>query len=59
MSQVEESQVRQAVIGVALLVCGTICFASKSILMKRAYAQGATSAAVLLFRHSYSLCFEF
>ncbi|MGM0862604.1 hypothetical protein [Bacillus atrophaeus] len=47
MSQVEESQVRQAVIGVALLVCGTVCFASKSILMKRAYAQGATSDAVL------------
>lgn len=47
MSPVEESQVRQAVIGVALLVCGTVCFASKSILIKRAYAQGATSDAVL------------
>lgn len=59
MSQVEESQVRQSVIGVALLVCGTVCFASKSILMKRACAQGVTSDAALFFRHSYSLCFEF
>ncbi|MEC1355219.1 DMT family transporter [Bacillus sonorensis] len=40
----------QAAAGICFIVCGTMSFASKSILVKWAYEQGAAPEAVLLYR---------
>lgn len=45
---------RQAIIGVFLMVFGTVCFASKSIFIKWAYELGATPEAALWFRQFFA-----
>ncbi|MGG3626351.1 DMT family transporter [Bacillus gobiensis] len=45
---------RQAVIGIFLMVSGTVCFASKSIFIKWAYELGATPEAALWFRQFFA-----